>query len=348
MTDDNLQQAPSPSQDTNTGITEEEQAALHSPLTIPSDSSGASSNVTAIPPDGRDGPAGSPFEAWYTLGTGLLYLIIFRASTFLPERVSSMVFVTLTVLVILLVFTARLARSIRTSAQLLVNSLLATLFAGPRVLFPILFARFPTWAGWPQIGPIYASYVRLIGHVLGLKELLLIWLAVCIGVGISRMIREFKLLLPIAVVLALVDLFTVFGGGVVQQAVNGSSPLAAKAMSALTVQLPQTSVTQGSAPIQLLIGFADFLFIALFFACFRRFGIAAWGTFIALATFLTLYMVVVAYTGIALPALVPIAVVIITMNLRYFRYDRSEIVALAVAGGLVAAITGALYWVGHH
>jgi hypothetical protein len=49
-------------------------------------------------------------------------------------------------------------------------------------------------------------------------------------------------------------------------------------------------------------------------------------------------MLAVALTGISLPALVPIAVVVIGMNIRRFRYERSEAFALLYAGLIVAAV----------
>jgi hypothetical protein len=287
-------------------------------------------------------------EGWYALATALLYLVIFRVSTFLPTTATSIVFVTLVAMVMVLVFTVRVARAIRTPAALGVNFLLTAIFVLPLIAFPIVYSQTAAWSGWQMVGPVYGRYFRLVRHVMGLKELLLMWFAACIGVGISRLVREMKMLLPIASVLALVDIYAVLGGGIVHQAITGKSPLARTAMNALTVQLPSTKAEAGSAPIPLLIGFADFLFIALFFACFRRFGVPAWRTFVALCAVLSIYMAVVAYTDIALPALVPIAVVIIGMNLRQFRYERSEAFALLYAALLLLGIGGAFWFLGHH
>ena len=100
--------------------------------------------------------------------------------------------------------------------------------------------------------------------------------------------------------------------------------------------------------MQLAVGFADFLFIALFFACFQRFGIPSRRTFQVLGGVLAFYMLLVALTGLPLPALVPIAVVIIGMNLRQFRYERSEGFALLYAGLIVAAVAGGFYFFSHH
>ena len=290
----------------------------------------------------------SNMEGWYALATALLYLVIFRVSTFLPTTATSIVFVTLVAMVMVLVFTVRVARAIRTPAALGINFLLTAIFVLPLIAFPILAAQTYTWHGWATVWPVFLRYARLLRHVMGLKELLLMWFAACIGVGISRLVREMKMLLPIASVLAFVDIYAVLGGGIVHQAVSGKSQLAKTAMSALTVQLPSTKAEAGSAPIPLLIGFADFLFIALFFACFRRFGVPAWRTFVALCALLSVYMAVVAYTDMPLPALVPIAIVIIGMNLRQFRYERSESFALLYAALLVFVIGGVFWFLGRH
>ena len=92
--------------------------------------------------------------------------------------------------------------------------------------------------------------------------------------------------------------------------------------------------------MDLVIGFADFLFIGLFFACFTQFKIASQKTMWVLIGFLTAYMIVVAVTATPLPALVPIAAVILGMNLKHFKYERSEAFALLYAGLIVVSVLG--------
>lgn len=325
------------------GLTDEEAAGL-----LERDTDFAINAPTSRAPTGGFIKGGTPgLEGWHAFATALLYLVVFRVSTLLPFTVTSTIFVTLAALVIVLVFTVRVARAIQTPSALTLNFALSAGLVLPLVLTPVLLRVFPAWAGWPRVGPIYGHYRSLIQHVLGLKEVLLMWFAACIGVGISRLVREMKMLLPMAATLAFVDVLTVFGGGIVDQAVSGKSLLAQTAMDAMTVQLPSTHSTAGSAPIQLRIGFADFLFIALFFACFKRFGVAAWNTFVVLCATLSLYMLVVAYKDIALPALVPIGAVVIGMNLRQFRYERSEAFALLYAALLVSGI-GIAFWLAKH
>ena len=330
-------------------VSHEEAEALFAP---PTSESGTNAGNVALNPDdwmaSNRAASKRGMEGWYAIATALLYLVFFRVSTLLPFTVTSTIFVTLASMVLMLVFTVRVARALIAPRLLTLNCLLAAVFALPLVGFPILLWFFPTWGGWPQVGPIYMHYTGLLRHVMGLKELLVIWLAASMGVGISRLIREMKLLLPAGIALGLVDLMAVFSNvGVVNQAITGKSQLAQVAMTALTVKMPATHATSGSPPLQLQIGFADFLFIALFFACFKRFGVSAWNTFVVLCAVLSLYMLIVAFTATALPALVPIAVVVIGMNLRQFRYDRSEAFALLYATLIIGASAGAFWLIKH-
>ena len=315
----------------DSGISSDEAAALYAPL--------APDTVPMLP----DTAALTTTEGWYALATGFLYLVFVRTTTWLPYHVSVVVLMTLVSLVLMLVFTVRVARSLVSRPALVINFLLASFLTLPRVLIPILAARFPTWSGWPLVGGQYERYLRLLQHVEGLDGLIMMWFAACIGVGLSRLIREMKMLLPISVVLASVDMYVVFGGGLVTQATSGKASIATAAMRALTVKLPTMHLTRGAAPMQLAIGLADFLFIALFFACFKKFGVAAWNTFIVMCAVLSVYMLIVAYKDLPLPALVPIAVVVVGMNLRQFRYERSEGFALLYAG-IIISIVGGIFW----
>jgi hypothetical protein len=176
----------------------------------------------------------------------------------------------------------------------------------------------------------------------GLRGLLLITFAVSIGAVLSRLIREIKLLLPVAIVLALVDLYVVFGGGLVTQANSGKAPVAQAAMQALTVGLTPRLPPNVHAPPPLAVGFADYLFIALFFACFTRFQMPARRTFVVLCSILCLYMAAVIVLRLDLPALVPIAVAVVGCNLSAFRYRREEAFAMLYAGIIVCLLLGTL------
>ncbi len=288
-------------------------------------------------------PVLSVREGGIALLTGGLYLVFWPLVRSIPSASLAVVAIT-TLLSLLLVlhFTVRVARSLRSNSALILNLLLASLTVLPSILIPLLGQMFPAWPGWAGVVPFWKGYLQFFKAVNGLHTLALIWLAASLGVLISRLVREFKLLLPMGVALAMVDMYAVFGGGIVAAAESGKNRLAQTAMTALTVQLPTTQPKSGAAPFPLLIGFADFLFIALFFACFVRFQIPSRKTFLTLYVVLFLYMGLVFLNGWVLPALVPIAVVVIGMNLRRFRYERSEAFALFYAGLILSGALGFL------
>jgi hypothetical protein len=286
-------------------------------------------------------------DALLAVGSGVAYMALFFITPRIPFGQSAVVAATLLSLGLTLLFTVASARALDRRPALALASLASGALALPYVLIPILATRFPDWGGWPAVGGAFIRYSRAMAHLPGLHGLMLILLAVCLGVCLSRLLREMKILLPIALVLACVDLYVVFGGGLVTQANTGKAPVAQAAMKALTVQLPTQHPVKGAAPIQLSVGFADFLFIALFFACLSRFGIPSAQTFGVLCAVLVCYLTVVYVKGIDLPALVPIAAVVVGMNLRQFRYERSEAFALLYAGLIVAAVLDGLLFLSH-
>jgi hypothetical protein len=297
---------------------------------------------TSTPPSER--PSGR--EGSVALALAALYLIFWQVALHLPfSGIVPVTVTTLLSLLLTLLFTVRTARGLRSSGALLANLCLSGALILPSVVIPVLVARFPEWPLWRTLAPSYRAYKQAVYFAVpGLGGLLLIWLAASVGVLISRLVREIKILLPMAIVLACVDMSVVFGGGLVTQANSGKNPVAKTAMSALTVKLPPAHLHRGAAPMNLSVGFADYLFIALFFACFARFGVPARRTFLWLCVTLAAYMTVVAFSQIDLPALVPIAVVVIGANLRQFRYERSEAFALLYAGLIVAAVMAVLFF----
>lgn len=275
--------------------------------------------------------------------TALIYLVFWQTTLRIPSGDIFIVWATTIIsLLIVLLFTVLIARSLTGIRSIVVNLVAAGALALPLVLGPILIRTFPHWRGWAHLAPGLRFYSHGVHRLPGLHELLLIWLAATIGAAIARLVREFKMLLPMAIALAAVDIYVVFGGGLVTQANSGHSPIASAAMSALTVRLPTTGPRTGAAPMQLSVGFADFLFTSLFFACFARFATPSKRTFWVLFATLVGYMLLVFFFSLDLPALVPIALVVIGMNARRFQFARSEAFAMLYAGILVLAILGGM------
>jgi len=279
----------------------------------------------------------------YAIGTAVCYVIFLQV----VERIKSgteavILLTTLISLLFTLAYTVSLARGLRGNAAIAIAGLVSAFLILPSILIPFLHNLHPEWPFWGGFAPRYKLYRYLLHAEPGVDSILMMTCAVSIGVLISRTVKEFKILLPIAVVLALVDLYVVFGGGLVAQAEHGNA-VAGSLMTGLTVKLPTVHHAVGAAPMQLAVGFADFLFIALFFACFVKFSSPSRNTFITLCVTLAGYMAIVALKNVALPALVPIAVVVVGMNLKRFEYARQELFAMLYAAIIVAVVGGGLY-----
>jgi hypothetical protein len=326
---------------------------MEQPLPETPDASSQNTSWLAAPINPSPAPRETPpvfigRDGLLAMAVGIADLLFWPIVRHIPS--GSMAVVGLTTLVslfLVLLFTVRMARAMRSPRAIALNLALSLLLMLPLKLIPRLIHVFPTWQGWGTLLPYWKIYIAPFHAANGLDALGLIWIAVSLGTALSRLVREFKLVLPMGVALALVDLYTVFGGGVVETAVSGKNTAAQAAMSALTVQLPTMHASNGAAPFILSIGFADFLFIALFFACFARFDISGRRTFQVLFVTLFLYMTIVFLTGTALPALVPIGVVVIGMHWRRFRYERSEAFALLYAGLILSATLGYLVFRSH-
>ena len=162
---------------------------------------------------------------------------------------------------------------------------------------------------------------------------LVVW---CLGVGaaLACLLKDRNMLLPIAVFLALFDVWLVFAPeGLVGKALNGASTpfdlkdVALKIPAIALVDAPETPAN-GFAQIQAYVGPADLLFLAMFFVALYRFRMRPRATFLAITPVLILYLAVVllfpdVWIGpirlAALPALLPIGLTVLWANRREFR-----------------------------
>ncbi|MCL5283806.1 MAG: hypothetical protein M1330_03735 [Armatimonadetes bacterium] len=183
----------------------------------------------------------------------------------------------------------------------------------------------------------------------GVSSLIIMCFASSIGVLLSGIIREKNLIPPVSVVAAMVDWYTVMGGGPVHQIMTKAPNLA----KPFLVKLPPIAHGSFGAAPALFIGFADFMFIAFFYACVCRFAMNEKKTFIGLCITLILYMLIVSQAdrlgswAQALPALVPVALVLLVANWRHFRYQRSELLAILYAGLIVIAVATGIWYLQH-
>lgn len=164
--------------------------------------------------------------------------------------------------------------------------------------------------------------------------LALMFTAILFGVLASRIIREPALLIPAALVGAVVDYWGVFFG-TTRAALQHHPQLVAR----LSVPVPAFA---GFAPL-VTIGPADFLFLGLFFACIQRFGLNLRATFAACLALLSATILLIV-PRMDVPALVPIGAAVLGANWRRLRLSRSETFALLYGLALVAAILALFAW----
>ncbi|GAG48903.1 unnamed protein product, partial [marine sediment metagenome] len=140
------------------------------------------------------------------------------------------------------------------------------------------FAIVGRWLGAQAAGERLATSLSIIPGQDLLGNLALIIWAVLLGRLVSRIIKEGKLLLPVAVVASVADIFTVFWG--VVKEVGEKAPEVVEAFSA---QTPVEPPPEMAAPILTAVGIGDFLFLALFLSVALRYSMnatgALWATF---------------------------------------------------------------------
>lgn len=176
-------------------------------------------------------------------------------------------------------------------------------------------------------------------------------LAWCLGLGalLSILIKEKNLLLPVAIFLAGFDAFIILNptSATAEKIAKNVETVGAIGMSIPSVS---TSAQPVGAPLQDLayVGPADLFFAAAFFCLMIRHQMKARQTALILIPVLLAYLVLVFFTGVPLPALVPIGAVILIVNWNEFKMTVQEkwmtisvaVIALGLAGyGLFRFLT---------
>lgn len=264
----------------------------------------------------------------------------------LPSRLAAGVVVTLLgaaalLISLLLVLTiCRLPMSAGREAVWIIG--LSVLFALVR---PAVFAFLGKWIGHPAAGRRIADALSVMpGQLLLGNAVLIVW-AGFLGRLVSRVIREGKLLFPVAVVAAIADIITVFWGIVAH--VSKTAPEVVETFSAAAPIAPPPGV---AAPMLLsAVGIGDFLFLAVFLAIAIRYAMrpaaTMWATFAVMLIAPLAYYLYPDATG--MPGLPLISAAALWANWRYLQFTREEKRALAFAGAFVlAAVIG--LWVVFH
>ena len=236
------------------------------------------------------------------------------------------------------------------------GSVLATvLFAALAMAVMLALARVPTRAwheaaglalflgAWYDLGALAEGYPH--ARVYLSPAVSLTFLLACVAAGklLSRIVRDRNILLPVCIVAALADLYTVFAGPT-GQALQEAPKLVQK----LSVAIPQPGSAAGPAGHMGLafagtMGLGDFIFIAMFFAAAMRFGFrlrrSYWGILLPTATALVGFLLTPKLPGI--PLLPFISLGFLVANWGEFRLTAEEKTNLRRAGLIVALLVAA-------
>lgn len=175
---------------------------------------------------------------------------------------------------------------------------------------------------------------------------LIVW-CLAIGTLLALLLKDKNVMLPMAIFLALFDMWMVFApDGIVQQSVvRGSGEMLA--MLGYQVPRPIAAPTGGHVTPMAYVGPADFLFLSMFFVALFKFDMRAKQTFRAVVPVLAGYLLVVLLFNQvqlgpirlgALPALVPIGLTVLIVNRDQFHLNRDEKIVTAVIFVLGTAV----------
>jgi hypothetical protein len=182
------------------------------------------------------------------------------------------------------------------------------------------------------------------GSLVALSQTALVCWCFALGALLALILKDRNLILPIAIFLALFDMWLVFApeGMVQRTVVRGNS----RTLQMMAYQAPQleTKSSGGRARAMVFVGPADFVFLSMFFVALYRFKMRTLRTLkVAVPTLAIYLLVVLIFPDVhlgpislgALPALVPIGLVVLIVNRDQFRLNKDEkltTVVLAVLG----------------
>lgn len=232
----------------------------------------------------------------------------------------------------------RVPMSPRGEAMAMGCFLLAFLLARPMVVsYALRWCGQEAWA--TRLGELTEAWPV---HPVAGNMALIVW-AIFLGRLASHVVREGKLLLPVAVVASIADGITVFRGVVAKM-----SEHAPEVVAALSVNLPVAPPAGVSVPVLTAVGIGDFLFLALFLAVALRYQMnavaATWGAFAAMLVAPFAFFIWPEAPG--MPGLPFISAGVLAANWRHFHYSAAERRALAIGGVVVGAAAVAVWVMG--
>lgn len=167
--------------------------------------------------------------------------------------------------------------------------------------------------------------------------------AAALGATIAGLLREAKLIPPIAVTLALIDWVGV-NYGIVAQWLARRPDIVAHMAQAIPVAGSAAGAPAAAPQILMTVGLGDWVFMAFFFAAAARFELNRRATLYAILTLALVGLGVVLAAGVDLPGLPLIGGAAILCNLKHFRYTRQEQFALLYGALFLAALAAAYYF----
>jgi hypothetical protein len=186
-----------------------------------------------------------------------------------------------------------------------------------------------------------------LGRALAVPAADVFFLVACVLAGrlLARILRDRNLLLPVCVVLALADVFTVFLGPT-RLALEEMPELVSK----LSIKLPRVGSAAGPEGVAGLVHLAtmgpgDLVFLSFFFVAAVRFGLSVRASFagIFMLVAVGLAIIVALPRPIPVPVLPLMAVGFLIANRGKFKLTRAEKRNLVVAAGFFAAVILAMW-----
>lgn len=197
------------------------------------------------------------------------------------------------------------------------------------------------WGGFFLLeGPAYRASPFLANLSVALSQVGIQTFCVGLGAFLATMLRDKNLLIPIAIFLAVYDVFLVRTNiGPTHQLIVHAPAI----LKSTAVRIPAASTHHGNGIVaaNAYVGDADVVSLAAFFVALFRFRLRTRETFLFMLPTLIAYLLIVIRFDIELPALLPIGAVILLVNYREFKLSKDEKLGTAIIACLAC---GLLTW----
>jgi len=176
-----------------------------------------------------------------------------------------------------------------------------------------------------------------------IADTLVLAASLLLGSSISGLIRHANLLPPVAIVLTVVDIWTVWLGGFVvriQQKAQEGVVIAQRVIEAATVRMPTVATAQYAHIRIPVIGIGDLFFAAFLFALLWKFGLNTRSAFVLSVVFVTVGLMIaqLPFIPFGVPGLPFIALAVLLPNLKSFQYTPEEKKALLIGAVFLVSL----------